>query len=311
MKLSVVVPVYQEEEVIDETIFRLTNILEKIDSSYEIIFCVDPGKDSTAVKLKLANRVNPRIKILEFSRRFGQPAATIAGLLHSTGEFTCVIDADLQDPPELIPQMVEECQKGFDVVLATRRSRNGEKISRKFIAKIAYRFIDSLSELEIPKDTGDCRMFSRRALEALLKTQDQDAFLRGMTAYIGFKQTKVFFDRDPRTKGNTKYNSMTGSMRIGMNGIIGYSQKPLAIMATVGFLIAGSSLFLAIYFFGAKLFFKSFTPGLSTMGILLTFFSGVQIFSIGVLGAYMGRIYSEVRNRPIFIVQEKTGFGEI
>ena len=307
MKVSLVVPVFEEEAIIEDTISCLTQVLESVTKSYEIIFCLDPGKDKTFQKLKTANLNNPAIKTLLLSRRFGQPAATLAGLNYATGDYTCVFDADLQDPPELILQMLDECQKGYDVVLATRMSRDGETRSRKFLAKIAYKLIDRASDLEIPKDTGDCRMFSRRALNNLLTTQDQDAFLRGMTSYIGFNQTQIYFNRKARQKGETKYNSHTGSLRIGLNGLIGYSTKPLTYLALMGVATSIFSLCLATYFLIAKFLFDQYTPGLSTMGILITFFSGLQIFGIGLLGEYVGRIYSEVRKRPIYIVQELIG----
>jgi glycosyltransferase involved in cell wall biosynthesis len=307
MKVSLVVPVFEEEAIIEETISQLTRVIETATDSYEIIFCLDPGKDKTFQKLMKANLDNPAIKTLLFSRRFGQPAATLAGLNYAAGEYVCVFDADLQDPPELILQMLDECHKGNDVVLATRISRDGESHARKLIAKIAYKLINRASDLEIPKDTGDCRMFSRRALNSLLNTQDQDAFLRGMTSYIGFNQTRIYFNRKARESGESKYNAYTGSLRIGLNGLIGYSTKPLTYLALMGVATSLFSLILATYFLIAKFLFNQFTPGLSTMGILITFFSGLQIFGIGLVGEYVGRIYSEVRKRPIFIVQEQIG----
>ena len=310
LSFSIVVPVFKEESNIDPFLKRLCPVVEKINPRYEIIFILDPSPDATEQVIINHSKANPKIKLIKMSRRFGQPAATLAGLAYSTGERVAVIDVDLQDPPEVILELNSKMDEGFDVVYATRRSRNGETFIKKAFAKFGYRVINSLSEVQIPRDTGDFRIMSRRVVDEICALNEKHGFLRGLVAYVGFNQTGVLYDRDSRHSGKGNYNRYLGSLRIGLNGLVGFSAKPLNFMSLFGGVIAGFSFLLGLWYLVQKLFTVSLTPGLSTTVILISFFAGIQLLSLGLVGEYISRIYDEVKNRPIYIVEKKVGFGE-
>ena len=306
--LSVVVPVYREEANIRHFLTRIEGVLNGMGRSYEIIFCLDPSPDRTEeVILQEINR-NPNVKLLVFSRRFGQPAATMAGLLMCKGEACVVIDVDLQDPPELIRGMYSKLQEGYEVVYAKRRSRKGETLIKRAVARIGYRTIARLSEVEIPPDTGDFRIMTRRVIEEMRRLHETHGFLRGLVAYVGFKQTFIEYDRDARAHGQGKYSRLTGSLTIGLNGLISFSSRPLQLMSITGALFAGLSFLLGAWYLFQKLIGVALTPGLPTTVLVVTFFSGVQLLSLGLMGEYIGRIYDEVKRRPMFIVDRKINF---
>jgi dolichol-phosphate mannosyltransferase len=303
--LSIVVPIYNEENSIEPFLERTERVLDETGMRYEIIFCLDPSSDGTLeVILRNADR-NPSIKLIQFSRRFGQPAATMAGILNCKGETCVVIDVDLQDPPELIPMMVGKWREGYNVVYAKRRSRKGETFVKKIVAHLGYKMINSLSDIKIPTNVGDFRLIDRRVIEELRKLRETHGFLRGLVAFVGYRQTFIEYDRDERFAGKGKYNRFLGSVKIGLNGIICFSAKPLQIMALTGFFVALAGILTAIYYFLEKtVFHPGITPGLSSTIIFISVFSGVQLFSIGLLGEYVSRIYDEVKNRPMYIISE-------
>jgi dolichol-phosphate mannosyltransferase len=306
--LSVVVPVYKEEANIKPFLERVESVLTKEGLSYEIVFCLDPSPDHTeAMILQEINR-NPRIKLIVFSRRFGQPAATMAGILLCKGEACVVIDVDLQDPPELIKEMYAKVGEGYDVVYAKRRSRKGETLVKRFISSVGYKVIAKLSEVEIPRDAGDFRIMTRRVIEELRRLNETHGFLRGLVAYVGFRQTLIEYDRDERLHGQGNYNRFTGSLKIGLNGVISFSARPLQMMAVAGGVIAGFSFLLGAWYVVQKLIGIDLTPGLPTTVLVVSFFSGVQLLSLGLMGEYIGRIYDEVKRRPMFIVDRKVNF---
>lgn len=308
--LSVVIPVYKEELNILPFLNRLMPVIANISKKTEIIFVLDPSPDKTEqVIIKLSEK-NPDIKLLKMSRRFGQPAATMAGLAFSKGDRVVVIDVDLQDPPELILELDKKMNEGFDVVYATRRSRDGETFIKRIFAKFGYKVINSLSDVQIPRNTGDFRMMSRRVVREICSLNEKHGFLRGLVAYVGFNQTGVLYDRDSRHTGIGNYNRYLGSLRIGINGLVGFSAKPLNFMSLFGGLIAGFSFLLGGWYVIQKFLGVSLTPGLSTSVILITFFAGIQLLSLGLLGEYVSRIYDEVKNRPMYIVDSKIGFDE-
>ena len=303
--LSVVVPVYKEEAGIRPFLARMEAALASPAVSYEIIFSLDPSPDRTeAVILEEIDR-NPRIRLLVFSRRFGQPAATMAGLLYCRGETCVVIDVDLQDPPELIHPMRDKLAGGYDVVYAKRRSRKGETWIKRLVSHYGYRLIASLSDVPIPRDAGDFRIMTRRVIEELRRLNESHGFLRGLVAYIGFRQTFVEYDRDERASGRSHYNRFTGSFKIGINGIVGFSTRPLQLMSIVGALMAGASFLLGAWYLFQKLIGIELTAGLPTTVLVITFLSGVQLLSLGLIGEYVGRIYDEVKRRPMFIIDRK------
>jgi dolichol-phosphate mannosyltransferase len=308
--LSVVIPVYKEESNILPFLDRLIPVIADVSQTSEIIFVLDPSPDNTENVIVDISKTNSDIKLIKMSRRFGQPAATMAGLAFSKGRRVVVIDVDLQDPPEVILELDKKMNEGFDVVYATRRTREGETLIKKIFAKFGYRVINSLSEVQIPKNTGDFRMMSRRVVLEICALGEKHGFLRGLVAYVGFNQTGVFYDRDSRHTGSGNYNRYLGSLRIGVNGLVGFSAKPLNFMSLFGGLIAGFSFLLGGWYAIQKILGASLTPGLSTSVILITFFAGIQLLSLGLLGEYVSRIYDEVKNRPMYIVDSKIGFDE-
>ena len=308
MLLSLVVPVYREEKNIPEFLGRLRPILSRATEDYEIIFSMDPSPDRTEEVILEERAQDARIKLLKFSRRVGQPMATIAGLEYSTGDAVIVMDVDLQDPPELVHEMVAKWREGFDVVLPQRRQRTGEPWLKKVVSYTGYKVINKIADVTIPPNTGDFRLMSRRVVAEVVKLKESHGFLRGMVAIVGFKQVIIPFDRPPRFAGETNYNRFLGSLRIGFNGIFCFSTYALTLSTWLGFIVSGFSfLLMGIYLF-YKLMGWPIAWGNPTLVILIAFLGGIQLISVGILGEYIGRIYEEVRARPKFIVDRAEGF---
>jgi len=311
VEISIVVPVYREAKNILPFIDRTRSALGSLDNlgvSYEIIFAVDPSHDGTERLIENEARLDPRVKMLLFSRRFGQPAATMSGILACSGNWCAVIDVDLQDPPELIWDLYRKAltDGGYDVVYAQRSSRRGETVVKKTIAWLGYKLIHGLSDLDIPPNTGDFRIISRRVIEELRLLNETHGFLRGLVSFVGFRQTSIMYDRDVRLNGKGKYNRYLGSIRIGLNGLISFSSRPLFVMSIMGVFFAGLSFLLgAWYAFQKFVLGIPLTPGLTTTVLIVSFFSGIQLLSLGLVGEYVGRIYDEVKRRPLSIVDKK------
>jgi polyisoprenyl-phosphate glycosyltransferase len=300
--ISVIVPVYKEEKNITPFLARMIPVLERL-GDYEIIFSLDPSPDTTEAVIRAAAEKNPRIGLLVFSRRVGQPAATMAGILNCRGAWCVVIDVDLQDPPELVEELLQKAREGFDVVTARRRSREGETLVKKLISSAGYRVINRIAEIRIPPNTGDFRIISRRVVEELRGLSEGHGFLRGLVGLVGFKQTEVLYERDARHAGQGNYNRYLGSLKIGFNGIIGFSTFPLQLMMWTGFAIAALSAFAILIVVALKILQGNEYPmGIPTITVLILFIGGVQLAGIGLLGEYIGRIYDEVRQRPLYIV---------
>ena len=310
--LSVIVPIFSEEKNILPFLERTISVIKKLNLNYEIIFALDPSEDdSENIIIKEASK-NKNIKMISFSRRFGQPSATIAGLSESKGKYCVVIDVDLQDPPELIESLYRkiESEKSYDVVMAKRKARKGETQIKKIFTSIGYFLINKMTDIKIPRNTGDFRIMSRRVVEEIKKLNETHGFLRGLVSFVGFKQTFVEYERDERFQGEGKYNKYFGSIKIGMNGLFGFTSKPLVIMSTVGFAFALVSFLLGLWYLVQKLMGVDFTPGLPTTVLVITFFSGIQLLGMGLLGEYISRIYDEVKNRPQYIIDKKINFNE-
>ncbi|HEY6169529.1 MAG TPA: glycosyltransferase family 2 protein [Verrucomicrobiae bacterium] len=308
LELSVVIPVYREERNVPVFVARLRPILETITAHYEIIFALDPSPDRTEQAIREARAADARIKLLKFSRRFGQPMATLAGMQYSAGAAVVVMDVDLQDPPELVTELVAKWREGFDVVYAQRRNREGETLIKRVISWLGYRLINKIADVNIPPNTGDFRLMSRRVVEEVVRLKECHGFLRGMVAIVGFNQTAVQFDRPARHAGSGHYNRFLGSLRIGLNGIFCFSTYMLTLSSQVGFLIAGVSFVLGVTYAIMKLCGFPFPIGNPTIVILILFTGGVQLISVGILGEYIARIYEEVKQRPKFIVETEEGF---
>jgi dolichol-phosphate mannosyltransferase len=310
IELSIVVPVYQEERTVPLFLKRIQVVLDKITSRYEIIFALDPGKDRTEEVVEEAVQKDPRIRLLVMTRRWGQPAATMAGIEQCSGKACVVIDVDLQDPPELITQLYAKWKEGYDVVFAQRTSRKGETLPKRAISYLGYWIINHISEVPIPRNTGDFRLIDRRVIEGLRGLKESHGFLRGLVAYVGYKQIAVPYNRDKRTEGRSKYSQITGSLRIGLNGVVAFSSRPLTLATVVGFVAAGLSLLIGLVYVGKSIFLhEAMETGLAPLFLMVTFLGGVQLISLGIMGEYIGRIYEEVRDRPKYMVARRVNFG--
>jgi dolichol-phosphate mannosyltransferase len=306
-ELSVVVPAYNEEGNVEPVYDRLKRVLDGCTESWELIFSVDPSTDRTEEEILELRAKDSRVKMLRFSRRYGQPMATLAGIEAGSGAATIVIDCDLQDPPELIPELVERWRQGFDVVYAQRRTREGETLAKRIVAALGYRVIARIAEVPIPPNTGDFRLMSRRVVDNVVALKEHHGFLRGLVGLVGFSQTSVLYDRDPRHGGEGKYNRFFGSIVIGMNGVIGFSRYPLQLISVTGIAVSFFAFVLALAYLILKLSGFTFPVGNPTIVIVVAFFSGIQMLSLGVMGEYVGRIYDEVRERPKYIVESRHG----
>jgi dolichol-phosphate mannosyltransferase len=308
--LSIVIPTFNEESNVEQVYMRLSEVLSKLDLTWELVFSVDPCTDRTEELILALRARDPRVKMLRFSRRFGQPMATLAGLEVASGDAVVVIDCDLQDPPELIAELVERWREGYDVVYAQRRSRAGETLPKRIVSALGYRVIARIAEVEIPPNTGDFRLMSRRVVENVVALKEGHGFLRGLVGLVGFRQSSVPYDREPRAGGSSKYNKLWGSLVIGFNGIIGFSRYPLQLISLLGITLSMVAFLLAIVYLGMKLAGAAFPLGNPTIVIVVSLFSGIQMLSLGVIGEYVGRIYDESRNRPKYIVESRHGWSD-
>jgi glycosyltransferase involved in cell wall biosynthesis len=306
--ISIVVPCLNEETNVGPLYDRVVATMAGAQADFELIFSCDPSTDRTDEIIHDLRATDPRVKMLRMSRRFGQPAATIAGLRMSSGDACVVIDCDMQDPPEIIADLIEQWREGFDVVYAQRRSRDGETRVKRIVAALGYRTIRRVAEVEIPANTGDFRLMSRRVVDEVLNLNETHGFLRGLVALVGFPQTSVLYDRDPRMAGVSKYNRFFGSVRIGLNGIVGFSRYPLHLISMLGVALFGVAMLLGLTYLILSLLHVKIPWGNPTLVMLICFFSGIQLLSLGVMGEYVGRIYDEVKRRPLFIVEAMTGF---
>jgi glycosyltransferase involved in cell wall biosynthesis len=308
MLLSLVVPVFREEKNIPEFIRRIGPILGAITDDYEIIFSMDPSPDRTEDVILEQRAKDARIKLLKFSRRFGQPMASLAGMEYSRGDAVIVMDVDMQDPPELVHEMIAKWREGYDVVLPQRTRRTGEPWIKRLVAETGYKVINKIADVRIPPNSGDFRLMSRRVVNEVVRLKESHGFLRGMVAVVGFKQYLLPFERPARFSGETNYNRFFGSLRIGFNGIFCFSTYALTLSTQLGFFIAGVSFLIAAAYLVMKLCGFPFPVGNPTLVILVLFMGGIQLISVGILGEYIGRIYEEVRARPRFIVDRAEGF---
>jgi glycosyltransferase involved in cell wall biosynthesis len=308
--LSVVIPAFNEESNIERVYQRLSEVLGELDLEWEIVFSVDPCTDRTEELILALRARDPRVKMLRFSRRFGQPMATLAGMEAAGGEAVVVIDCDLQDPPEVIAELVAHWREGYDVVYAQRRTRAGETLPKRIVSALGYRLISRIAEVEIPPNTGDFRLLSRRVVESVLALEEHHGFLRGLVALVGYRQVSVLYDRDPRVAGSSKYNRFLGSLVIGLNGVIGFSRYPLQLISLLGVTLSGFAFLIATVYLALKIAGVAFPVGNPTIVIVIAFFSGIQLLSLGVIGEYVGRIYDESRRRPKYIVESRHGWDE-
>ena len=297
--LSIVVPAYNEEEVLPEFHKRLTSVLEEVEGACEILYVNDGSSDRTLEVLN--NFKDPRVAIIDLSRNFGKEIALTAGLDHARGEAVVVIDADLQDPPELIPKFIEKWQEGYDVVYARRTARDGETFIKKITAKLFYRLIQGVSRVKIPEDTGDYRLLSRRAVEALKQLRETHRFMKGLFAWIGYPQIAVNYRRDPRFAGSTKWNYWH-LWNFAIEGITSFTINPLKIASYLGLMTSIVSFTYALFVIYKTLAFGEPVQGYPTLMVVVLFLGGVQLMSLGVIGEYLGRMFNETKHRPLYFV---------
>ena len=304
---SIVIPVYNEAEVLPALYNRLTRVMEGLVEPYEIIFINDGSRDDSTMLLRDFQDRDARVKFLNFSRNFGHQIAITAGLDYSSGQAAVVMDADLQDPPEVIPRLIEQWRKGYDIVFAVRAKRQGEGFFKRATAALFYRLFRRMAATEIPLDAGDFRLMSRRAVEALQSIRERNRFIRGLAGWIGFRQTAVTYVRDVRQAGETKY-PLKKMLRFALNGLLSFSVVPLQLASYLGFLISSIGFFYIVYAIGLKLFTDRVVLGWTSVMVAVLFLGGVQLISLGIIGEYIGRIYDEVKQRPLYVVDEAKGF---
>jgi glycosyltransferase involved in cell wall biosynthesis len=310
MLISVIVPCFNEEQVITETHRRLTAMLCGLkDAEYELIYVDDGSRDETPRLLHELQATDERVRVIRLSRNFGHQVAVTAGLEHAAGDAVAIIDADLQDPPEVIPEMIARWRDGYDVVYGARTDRPGETTFKLWTAKLFYRLINRLSEINIPLDTGDFRLLDRKVVEALLAMPERDRFLRGMVTWVGFRQVAVFYRRAPRHAGVTKY-PLLKMVRFATDAVLSFSLTPLRLAIWTGFLAIAMSMCGIIYAILLRLYTTDWVRGWASTFTAVLFLGGVQLISLGIIGEYIGRIYAEVKKRPLYFVQEKLGFDK-
>jgi polyisoprenyl-phosphate glycosyltransferase len=309
--LSVIAPVYNEEEVLPELYRRIREVLDGAEVSWEMVLVDDGSRDRSAEIIAQLHQQDARVKGVSFSRNFGFQEAVTAGLDHAHGRAVVLTDADLQDPPEVILDMLAKWREGYDVVYGVRQTRAGETWFKKITAKAFYRLIHRITSVKIPLDTGDFRLMDYRVVEALTTMRERNRFLRGMVPWVGFKQIGVYYNRDPRFAGESKFGTLRPMLKFALNAITSFSYVPLQLATYLGFLIAGFALISIML----VIFMRLFTPAEALMGqattlVAVLFLGGVQLISLGIIGEYLGRIYDEVKGRPLYLVAQTWGFDK-
>ena len=306
-KISVVIPMYYEEEVAQICYDRVSSVLEKLkkEYDYEIIFVNDGSKDKTLSILKDIASKDDKVKIISFSRNFGHQAAVTAGIKYVTGDAIVIMDADLQDPPELIPDMLKLWEDGNEVIYGKRNTRKGESAFKLLTAKMFYSFLNAMSEVEIPKNTGDFRLVDRSVIDVINNLPEHNKFLRGLFSWVGFEQKEFLYDRPKRELGETKY-PLKKMLKLAKDGIISFSTKPLKIVGGLGIISILLSIAILVYsILSYALNWNHLAPGWTSIMVCVTFFAGIQLFSLWIMSEYISRIYDESKGRPEYIIKEK------
>jgi polyisoprenyl-phosphate glycosyltransferase len=305
--LSVVIPCLNEEPAIRETYRRLSAVLTAADIQVELVFVDDGSKDKTLEVLRELQFEDPRVRVVRLSRNFGHQVAITAGLEHAAGDAVAIIDADLQDPPEVLLEFVKKWLDGYDVVYGVRTERQGETTFKLWTAKAFYRLIGQLSDTKIPLDTGDFRLMDRRVVDALLSMPERDRFVRGMVSWLGFSQISLAYKRAARFAGETKY-PLYKMVKFAIDGIVSFSVIPLRVATWTGFLASAVAVLGILFSVFARLFGSGWVKGWTSTVIAVLFLGGVQLVCLGIIGEYVGRIYGETKRRPLYVVQERFGF---
>lgn len=300
---SIVIPVYNEEEVIEHTYERLKTVMQSSDGNYELLFINDGSKDRSVDILLQLSEQDKTIKIVDFSRNFGHQIAITAGMDYASGNAIVIIDADLQDPPELILEMIQKWKEGYDVVYAKRTARKGETFFKKQTASAFYKTLRAMTEIDIPIDTGDFRLIDRKVCDQMNNIHEKNRFVRGLVSWVGFKQTAVEYERDERFAGETKY-PLKRMLKLSLDGITSFSYKPLKLANYLGASLSLIGFVYMLIVLYQKLFTTTTVTGWSSIIVIQLFFSGITLMMLGVIGEYIGRIYDEAKNRPLYIVKD-------
>lgn len=307
--LSIVIPCKNEADNLEHLFERLRQTLDPLQLSYELVCVNDGSQDDTLEKLLAFHQQDPRIKVINLSRCFGKEIALTAGIDHTSGKAVIPIDADLQDPPELIPEMVKLWQQGYQVVYAVRRSRQGESWFKRFTANSFYHIIGQLSQVRIPHNTGDFRLLDRQVVEAIKQLRERTRFMKGIFAWVGYRQTAIFYDRAPRYRGKTQWNYWR-LWNLAVEGITSFSSWPLRVWSYLGLGISLLALLYGLFLIIRTLLFGSDVPGYASLAVMMLFLGGIQLISLGIIGEYLGRVFEEVKGRPLYLVQGAFGFDD-
>jgi glycosyltransferase involved in cell wall biosynthesis len=303
-KISILIPVYNEEEVLEKLFLRLTRLAHTTkDYDFEFFFVNDGSRDKTLEIIKDRAETDERISYLNLSRNFGKEIAMIAALDHVSGDATVIIDADLQDPPELIPEMITWWQKGYDDVYARRSSRQGESWFKKKSSKMFYNTLQSITHIPIQKDTGDFRLLDKRAVEALKQIRESQRYTKGYFSWIGFKKKEITYEREPRTAGSTHFNYFQ-LFNLAIEGIVSFSTAPLRLATVIGTVVAFATFIYLIYIVVRTIVFGTNLAGYPSTIAVILFLGGAQLLSLGIIGEYIGRIFNETKNRPLYLIEE-------
>lgn len=307
--LSVVVPIYNEAEVIPEMYRRMTSVLEGMGESYELILVNDGSRDKSLELLYGLHQRDPRVRVINFARNFGHQIAITAGMDYARGDAVAVIDADLQDPPEVILEMMKKWREGYDVVYGVRTEREGESAFKLFTASLFYRLLNRITNVDIPLDAGDFRLMSRAAADTMRAVREKHRFMRGLSAWIGFRQYPLEYKRNARFAGSTKY-PLKKMLQLAMNGVFNFSYIPLQLATYFGFVSALLALLVLIGVVVARIYSPEFFGGQATTLVMVLFLGGVQLISLGIIGEYLGRIYEEIKGRPLYMVANAWGYQQ-
>ncbi|APC09552.1 glycosyltransferase family 2 protein [Neomoorella thermoacetica] len=304
VRYTIIIPVYNEEDVIRETYRRLTLVMQSLGEPYELLFVNDGSEDRTAEIIEVLAETDDSVRLLNFSRNFGHQIAITAGMDYARGDAIVIIDADLQDPPELIPRMIEKWQEGYEVVYARRVQRKGETLFKKWTASLFYRTLRMMTEVDIPLDTGDFRLIDRKVCDVMHGIREKSRFIRGLISWIGFRQAAIEYIREERFAGKTKY-PLKKMLRLAIDGITSFSHKPLKLATYLGLALSWPSFAYLVFSLGLKIFTASTISGGRWLITLLLLLNGVNFILLGILGEYIGRIYDETKDRPLYILRNK------
>jgi len=308
VKYSIVIPLYNEEGILPVLVERLQEIIAKFDGPAEVVMVDDGSRDATYQLAMETSAKDPRFKLIQFSRNFGHQMAITAGMDAASGDAVIIMDADLQDPPYVVLQMIEKWKEGYEVVYGLREHREGERLFKTATASAFYGLLHRIADVDTPVDVGDFRLVDRKALNAFLQMRENNRYVRGMFSWVGFRQTGVSYTREERLAGKTHY-TLSKMVKLASNGILGFSSAPLRLALNVGVFLAIASVIYGVVAIALKLAGVTLVPGYASLLFAVTFLSGIQLAVLGVVGLYVGRIYDEARGRPLYVVRERQGFG--